>query len=54
MSASSSSEHRLSILLFSDDIATRDAVLTVPALAEELARRGGQLPVLRLPLTAAP
>ena len=30
--------------------ATRDAVVAVPALAEELARRRGQLPVLRLPL----
>ena len=30
--------------------AARDAVVAVPALAEELARRHGQLPVLRLPL----
>jgi hypothetical protein len=28
---------------------TREAVLAVPALAEELARRGGAVPVLRLP-----
>jgi hypothetical protein len=33
--------------------ATRDAVLAVPALVDELARRHGQLPVLRLPLPAA-
>jgi hypothetical protein len=32
--------------------ATRAAVVAVPALAEELARRHGQLPVLRLPLAA--
>jgi hypothetical protein len=30
--------------------ATHDAIVAVPALAEELSRRRGQLPVLRLPL----
>jgi hypothetical protein len=33
--------------------ATRDAVIAVPALADELGRRHGQLPVLRLPLASA-
>ncbi|CAA9276870.1 MAG: FIG01170067: hypothetical protein, partial [uncultured Corynebacteriales bacterium] len=32
---------------------TRALVAAVPALAEELARRGGQVPVLRLPFPAA-
>jgi hypothetical protein len=32
---------------------TREAVAAVPALADELARRGGQVPVLRLPYPVA-
>jgi hypothetical protein len=32
--------------------AAREAVVAVPALADELARRHGQLPILRLPLAA--